>query len=236
MFFGDAIVIVPKYSYTDYLAFKEGVPFEPNGIAKNPYFSISDEENKIEYIEDLSVLRMSGVTVKKQEGKEYIGFLKHCFTYGVLDLPFYRSNLSYPIVLCYPSLGADNVENLRSLVNTSIVKPDENVKVAVLGELNPELKGDVNLDGVVDISDVTATLEYLARRTAGLEASFKYDEELNKFSYYLADTDTESTNGADSKHARIDISDATNILTYYAQSLAVLEPDWETIVSGNGIF
>lgn len=253
-YFGYATAIAPKYSYTDYSAFVEGYSFEPNGIAKNPYYKTKDEENKVEYIEDLSLLRMSGsvnydscnalqyvvgryrtvllqdgVTIEKMEDTEEIYTLRNYFSSGILALPLSRSDLSAPILLCYPSIGADNIEKIRGLV---IPRKKENVKVAVLGEANPELKGDVNLDGIVDISDATATLEYYAKRTAGLEASFKNDKELNKFSYYLADTDTESINGADSEDAQIDISDATNILTYYAQSLAGLSPDWETIVSG----
>ncbi len=247
--FGDAVVIAPKYSYTDYSAFQIGVSFESNGIAKEPYYEIVDEENKVEYVEDLSLLRMSGAvndassralykvqgryrSVLLQDGayleKESETDLITYFKLGLLALPNDRSDLRKPIVLCYPSIGEENIKDMRSL---NYSKPKVSVKLAVLGEANPELKGDANLDGIVDMSDATAALEYYAKRTAGLDASFKDDEELNKFSYYLADTDTESINGADSEDAKVDISDATNILTYYAQSIAGLEPDWNNIVS-----
>lgn len=247
--FGDAVVIAPKYSYTDYSAFQIGVPFESNGIAKEPYYKIVDEENKVEYVEDLSLLRMSGAvndassralykvqgryrSVLLQDGayleKESETDLITYFKLGLLALPNDRSDLRKPIVLCYPSIGEENIKDMRSL---NYSKPKVRVKVAVLGEANPELKGDANLDGVVDMSDATAALEYYAKKTANLDASLKNDEELNKFAYYLADTDTESTAGEDNENGQIDLSDATNILMYYAQSLAGLDPNWNNIVS-----
>jgi hypothetical protein len=240
-YFDKAVLIAPKYSYTDYTAFLEGVSFEPNGISENPYIIINDEGGKFEYIEDLSLLKIDGelsssnyADIHDLQGRYKFVLLSESATDGIeVDVSSLRRNaltsISSPlaiknvITLCYSSFGDGNIENLRT----------NKKSVVCLGEANPELKGDVTLDGVVDISDSTAALGYYAKRTAGLEASFKDDEELNKFSYYLADTDTESINGADSENAQIDISDATNILTYYAQSLAGLEPDWETIVSGN---
>ena len=93
------------------------------------------------------------------------------------------------------------------------------------------VKGDSDLSGVVDISDASLTLKYYAYRMAMLEVSFNEDADLNTLAYFLSDVDTESKAGVDSETGSIDISDATNILKYYANQMAMLDTTWEDILA-----
>ncbi len=92
------------------------------------------------------------------------------------------------------------------------------------------VKGDTNLNGVVDIPDATMVLSYYSNTAASLPASLNADAELEVLAYFLADVNTESTAGADTDLAKMEISDATNILMYYAQSAASLDPSWDVIL------
>ena len=89
-------------------------------------------------------------------------------------------------------------------------------------------KGDANLDGKVDVEDAVSVLQYYAKKSAGLQPSMNhtFTEDQHILSYFLADIDTCSQNqGADG--GKIDVEDAVQILTYYAQQSAGLEPTWQ---------
>ncbi len=73
------------------------------------------------------------------------------------------------------------------------------------------VKGDVNLDGLVDISDATLALTHYAQTAASLDSS------LSDVQISAADVDEDGV---------ITLSDATAILTYYAQYAAGLSPSW----------
>lgn len=75
------------------------------------------------------------------------------------------------------------------------------------------LKGDVNGDGVVGISDASAVLSCYASSSAGLEPELDLDQ---------ADIDGDG---------KIQISDAAYILKYYALSATGIDPIWEEIIS-----
>lgn len=92
------------------------------------------------------------------------------------------------------------------------------------------VKGDTNLNGVVDIPDATLVLNYYAYVGASMEPSLNADAELEVLAYFLADVNTESTAGADTDLAKMEIADATNILNYYAQYGAFLNPSWDVIL------
>ncbi len=92
------------------------------------------------------------------------------------------------------------------------------------------VKGDADLNGVVEIPDATAVLTYYAMYGASLTPAFNTDASLEKLAYFLADVDTESKAGVNTDEAQITISDATMILTYYAQFGASLDPDWDAII------
>jgi hypothetical protein len=88
-------------------------------------------------------------------------------------------------------------------------------------------KGDANLDGVVDVEDAVAILQYYAQQSAGLQPSISDDftEEEATLSYFLADIDTCSQDcGADG--GTLDVEDAVQVLSYYAQQAAGLQPTW----------
>jgi hypothetical protein len=48
--------------------------------------------------------------------------------------------------------------------------------------------------------------------------------------YFLADVDTESTAGEDGDAGKLEILDASGILTYYARIGASMEANWEEII------
>ncbi len=77
--------------------------------------------------------------------------------------------------------------------------------------------GDVDGNGIVDISDATAAMTMYARNAAGLSVD-EYTEDQKQ----AADVD---------KDGDIDISDATAILTYYAQNAAGLNLTWDKILA-----
>lgn len=227
--------IAPKYSPIDYFTYMNDFNFEASGVAENPYLKLKDENGKWEYIEDYNLMKIystddsdwsycgnwygrykniliSENAIAKVEPSSFLSQAMYGGTRTFIDTSY------KPIVYCYPEY--QYIDYLRDDGFSNNPVP-----VVVLGEANPELKGDATLDGNVDISDATATLTYYAQSAAGMKATFKNDEELDKFAYYLADTDTEGAEGSD-----ISIQDATNILTYYAQSAAGLTPDWSSII------
>lgn len=93
------------------------------------------------------------------------------------------------------------------------------------------VKGDVNLDAAVDISDASAVLTYYASVSAKLDASFNDDADLNTLAYFLADIDTESKAGGDSDDGKMELADASYILTYYAMVSAKLDPTWSDVIA-----
>ena len=93
--------------------------------------------------------------------------------------------------------------------------------IEVLLTVGSPLKGDVNLDGKVDISDATLVLSYYANTGAGNSFAFSEDESVNEIMLSSADVDGDGN---------VTISDATAILTYYARTGAGIEVSWEDII------
>ncbi|MBQ8514489.1 MAG: hypothetical protein IJ496_03740 [Ruminococcus sp.] len=83
------------------------------------------------------------------------------------------------------------------------------------------LLGDVNLDGIVNITDATLVLSYYAQQGASLNPAFSLDPEQDALICNLADIDGDGV---------IEISDATLILTYYARFGAGLYPEWDELI------
>lgn len=94
------------------------------------------------------------------------------------------------------------------------------------------VKGDADLNGMVDIPDATAVLTYYARTGAHLEAKLiqNDNQDYERLAFFLADVTTESTAGQNSEAGILEIPDATYILTYYAQYGAHLDPQWQIII------
>ena len=85
------------------------------------------------------------------------------------------------------------------------------------------------------MSDATLALTYYAEHSVNnafyLTSGAKTPEnaDLETLAYFLTDINTESTAGADSADAAIELADATNILTYYAEDAVKNEPKWAAI-------
>ncbi|MBQ8515060.1 MAG: Ig-like domain-containing protein [Ruminococcus sp.] len=93
----------------------------------------------------------------------------------------------------------------------------ESFTVSVTGGTPAMMKGDVDLNGIVNISDATEALTIYAKHSASLSTEEYTDTQLQS-----ADTNEDGL---------ISISDATAILSYYAQTAAGLNPDWKNIIS-----
>ena len=71
--------------------------------------------------------------------------------------------------------------------------------------------GDVNGDGVVNLTDATDILKFYAHMSAGLDAEFEPNEQINNILMNIADA---NDNG------KVDIADATLVLETYANTAA----------------
>ena len=98
------------------------------------------------------------------------------------------------------------------------------------------VKGDADLNGRVELSDATLALTYYAEHVVNNDFYFTTssadqpaDENLETLAYFLTDINTESTAGKDSSDAAIELADATNILTYYAEDAVNNNPKWAEI-------
>ncbi len=98
------------------------------------------------------------------------------------------------------------------------------------------VKGDADLNGRVELSDATLALTYYAEHAVNNDFYFTTssadqpaDENLETLAYFLTDINTESTAGKDSSDAAIELADATNILTYYAEDAVNNNPKWAEI-------
>ena len=105
----------------------------------------------------------------------------------------------------------------------------------VAAPVNPTVyigvKGDANLDGIVDTKDAVSILTYYAKVAAGHEnVAFNEDENLSKLAFFLADVDTESKAGVNSGSQLMATQDAVNVLTYYAKSAAGQAPTWPDVI------
>ena len=120
-------------------------------------------------------------------------------------------------------------------VNAYFTDPTNADAEAVAAPVNPTvyigIKGDADLNGLLDVPDDVAILTYYARVAAGQEnVMFNEDENLNKLAFFLADIDTESKEGVNSGNKLITTQDGIYVLTYYAKSAAGQEPTWPDVV------
>ena len=120
-------------------------------------------------------------------------------------------------------------------VNAYFTDPTKADAEAVAAPVNPTVyigvKGDANLDGIVDTKDAVSILTYYAKVAAGHEnVAFNEDENLSKLAFFLADVDTESKAGVNSGSQLMATQDAVNVLTYYAKSAAGQAPTWPDVI------
>ena len=120
-------------------------------------------------------------------------------------------------------------------VNAYFTDPTKADAEPVAAPVNPTVyigvKGDADLNGIVDVQDAVAILTYYAKAAAAQEnVAFNEDENLNKLTYFLADVDTESKAGMNSGSELMTTQDAVNVLTFYAKKAANQEPTWPDVI------
>ena len=120
-------------------------------------------------------------------------------------------------------------------VNAYFTDPTTADAEPVAAPVNPTVyigvKGDADLNGIVDVQDAVAILTYYAKTAAAQEnVAFNEDENLNKLTYFLADVDTESKAGMNSGSELMTTQDAVNVLTFYAKKAANQEPTWPDVI------
>ena len=120
-------------------------------------------------------------------------------------------------------------------VNAYFTDPTTADAEPVAAPVNPTVyigvKGDADLNGIVDVQDAVAILTYYAKAAAAQEnVAFNEDENLNKLTYFLADVDTESKAGMNSGSELMTTQDAVNVLTFYAKKAANQEPTWPDVI------
>ena len=120
-------------------------------------------------------------------------------------------------------------------VNAYFTDPTTADAEPVAAPVNPTVyigvKGDADLNGIVDVQDAVAILTYYAKTAAAQEnVAFNEDENLNKLTYFLADVDTESKAGMNNGSELMTTQDAVNVLTFYAKKAANQEPTWPDVI------
>ena len=120
-------------------------------------------------------------------------------------------------------------------VNAYFTDPTKADAEPVAAPVNPTVyigvKGDADLNGIVDVQDAVAILTYYAKTAAVQEnVAFNEDENLNKLAYFLADVDTESKAGMNSGSELMTTQDAVNVLTFYAKKAANQDPTWPDVI------
>ena len=120
-------------------------------------------------------------------------------------------------------------------VNAYFTDPTKADAEPVAAPVNPTVyigvKGDADLNGIVDVQDAVAILTYYAKTAAAQEnVAFNEDENLNKLAYFLADVDTESKAGMNSGSELMTTQDAVNVLIFYAKKAANQEPTWPDVI------
>ena len=120
-------------------------------------------------------------------------------------------------------------------VNAYFTDPTKADAEPVAAPVNPTVyigvKGDADLNGIVDVQDTVAILTYYAKTAAAQEnVAFNEDENLNKLAYFLADVDTESKAGMNNGSELMTTQDAVNVLTFYAKKAANQEPTWPDVI------
>ena len=84
------------------------------------------------------------------------------------------------------------------------------------------IRGDVNGNQLVEVSDAVEVLKYYAKKAAGLESVFSETTAENEAIFNLADVN---------KDGEITVQDAVLILTYYAKAASGGKPTWEELTS-----
>jgi len=120
----------------------------------------------------------------------------------------YKYNVAKPLYIFYDN--ADDDKDAQPVMDQNGEQATAYVYIGV--------KGDTDLSGETNVTDATNVLIYAAARGAGETPVINadYSEVIERFAYFLADTDTESRNGY-SAETPLNVSDATNIRIFAAR-------------------
>lgn len=193
--------------------------------AKGYYFSHDEEAF------DLTELVESLTLVGTLDGEDYTVSISP-ESFGTYLTPAFATPADYFNSVEGTAYVASELALTFNAPETMTVADDADLTITDNPMVYIGVKGDANLDGSVQPGDATLVLSYYACNAAQLPVSFNDDDDLNTLAYFLADVNTESKVGVNTDDERIEVTDATNILAYYAQNAAGLNPSWNQIVNG----
>lgn len=116
-----------------------------------------------------------------------------------------------------------NSEPTTTTTTTDTTTPSESTTTTTTVKPNlTNIRGDVNGNQLVEVSDAVEVLKYYAKKAAGLEPVFSETTAENEAIFNLADVN---------KDGEITAQDAVLILTYYAKAASGGEPTWEELIN-----
>ena len=115
-----------------------------------------------------------------------------------------------------------NSESTTTTTNTDTTTPSESTTTTTVKPNLTNIRGDVNGNQLVEVSDAVEVLKYYAKKAAGLNPVFSETATENEAIFNLADVD---------KDGEITVQDAVLILTYYAKAASGGQPTWEQLTS-----
>ena len=191
-------LIAPKYSQSDYFAFRNDINFEASGIAENPYLKLSAENNAWKYIEDSAVLEVYNTDNDNQwyfASRWYGRYDSILITESavateepaVFDVKAVSGGVNYdeqldpPTVYCYPNY--EYIDYLRE---------SDDVNLVVIGEENApndnenEEEKDTNVN-TPTVNDGVFTFAYRLCENGTRERTIYIDKaELEKGDYTIS--------------------------------------------------
>ena len=115
-----------------------------------------------------------------------------------------------------------NSEATTTTTSTDTTTPSESTTTTTVKPNLTNIRGDVNGNQLVEVSDAVEVLKYYAKKAAGLESVFSETTVENEAIFNLADVN---------KDGEITVQDAVLILTYYAKAASGGKPTWEELTS-----
>lgn len=231
---------VNEDGYVDYLDGRTIMEYYSKNIAMlNPYFSEDTEENA--RIFELADLNADGII----NMSDWELFLSH-FSPRKGDVT-YSGNVDPADVIalqeyCVAVASGEVTEApSEAFLQAADMDGDGVITLAdaelIQANYTPK-QGDVNEDGILDAADVKIVLQYYTDKVAGQNPVFSEDAEKNARIFELADMDGDgaikmadvtaitgqftAVRGDVDGNGKVDIEDAINVLTYYAQKAAGL--------------
>ena len=133
------------------------------------------------------------------------------------QISMYTSTIPSSVTIHY------NSESTTTTTTTETTTSSESTTTTTTVKPNlTNIRGDVNGNNLVEVSDAVEVLKYYAKKAAGLNSVFSETAAENEAIFKLADVD---------KDGEITVQDAVLILTYYAKAASGGQPTWEQLTS-----